>query len=196
MDHLLEHEGEAVPASGGSSGLTGTSSAMDVDEDEDADAAALGIGVGEGVEAKVRLRPVLAQRRRTVDRPLARNRASSVRFVARRFGIPPWRISTLRRAGTISLRKVQKRCVVRVRDVVVLIVSLSADVDVGARRSNRSRKTKSEKSSPSCAPRWLRNVRSRQRRTPRKQRKTQSSGVSRTRWVNQSPWIPRAHLVA
>ena len=63
MDHLLEHEGEAVPASGGGSGSGPASgstagAAMEVDEDEDADAAALGIGVTEGVEAKVRLRLV------------------------------------------------------------------------------------------------------------------------------------------
>jgi len=50
MDHLLQHEGEAVPASGGGGGSG--AAAIDVDDDEDADAAALGIGATEGVEAK------------------------------------------------------------------------------------------------------------------------------------------------
>ena len=68
MDHLLEHEGEVVPASGGGAGTSESSTGqdgapMDVD-DEDADAAALGIGVGEGVEAKVRLQRALWYMRR------------------------------------------------------------------------------------------------------------------------------------
>ena len=122
MDHLLEHEGEAVPASGGGSGSGPASgstagAAMDVDDDEDADAAALGIGVTEGVEAKVRFTPLIPSSESFVYREFtprtSHDRASNVRSVARRSGIPPWRISTPRRAGTISLRKVQKRCVVR-----------------------------------------------------------------------------------
>jgi len=56
MDHLLEHEGEAVPTSGSSGGGTTTSTGastqvVDVDDDEDAEAAALGIGTTD-VEAK------------------------------------------------------------------------------------------------------------------------------------------------
>ncbi|KAI9570862.1 ubiquitin-related domain-containing protein [Boletus coccyginus] len=54
MDHLLEHEGEAVPASGDAPSTGGVVPInVDVDDDEDADAAALGIGAGPGdVEAK------------------------------------------------------------------------------------------------------------------------------------------------
>ncbi|KAF8141421.1 ubiquitin-related domain-containing protein [Boletus edulis] len=49
MDHLLAHEGEAVPASGG--GSTAGASTTGVDEDEEADVAELGINAG-GAEAK------------------------------------------------------------------------------------------------------------------------------------------------
>jgi hypothetical protein len=68
MDHLIEHEGESIPADGGASAATAKSSqpdVMDVDEDEDAEAlrAALNLSKGgtsetagtgaEGAEAKV-----------------------------------------------------------------------------------------------------------------------------------------------
>jgi len=124
MDHLLEHEGEAVPAagdvpSGASSTGGGVPIVVDVEDDEDADAAALGIGAGPGdVEAKVRLSSHRCLFRRSLilchRHHHARNRASNVRSVTRRSGIPPWRISTPRRAGMISLRKVQTRYVVPV----------------------------------------------------------------------------------
>lgn len=60
MDHLLEHEGEAIPTSGGGPDLGASSTGaapMDMDEDEEATATALGI-TGEGAEAKVRTRVV------------------------------------------------------------------------------------------------------------------------------------------
>ncbi|KAG6381781.1 ubiquitin-related domain-containing protein [Boletus reticuloceps] len=49
MDHLLAHEGEAVPTSGGDPAVG--ASTTGVDEDEEADVAELGINAG-GVEAK------------------------------------------------------------------------------------------------------------------------------------------------
>ncbi|KAH0836830.1 ubiquitin-related domain-containing protein [Lanmaoa asiatica] len=54
MDHLLEHEGEAVPASSAGAGASSTGAdVIDEDEDEDGDAmAALGIAAAGDVEAK------------------------------------------------------------------------------------------------------------------------------------------------
>lgn len=61
MDHILEHEGEAVPDLSGVSEQAGSRSApMDVDEDdEDAEALkSLGALKGEAVEAKVTFSPM------------------------------------------------------------------------------------------------------------------------------------------
>lgn len=57
MDHLLEHEGNPVPASGAETMDVDADGDGDGDGDEDADAvAALGIAVAGDVEAKVRSR--------------------------------------------------------------------------------------------------------------------------------------------
>ena len=115
MDHLLEHESDAVPASGSGASSTSTGAggnAMDVDDDDD-DADVDGAGFGDGdVEAKVRhaflcgiVSPVALPHCSSVDR------ASNVRSATRRFEIPPWRTSMPKRAGTINSRKVQKRYV-------------------------------------------------------------------------------------
>ena len=103
MDHLLEHEGDAVPTSGSASTSAAVGDAIDVD-DEDTDAAALGIGAD--VEAKVRPRNPLS-----MSHPHSSDRASNVPSATRRFGTLPWPTFTPKRAGTINSRRVQKRYV-------------------------------------------------------------------------------------
>jgi hypothetical protein len=56
MDHILEHEGEAVPDLGAVTDSSGGArrDAMDIDDDEDADALrSLGVDANNAVEAKV-----------------------------------------------------------------------------------------------------------------------------------------------
>ena len=61
MDHILEHEGQAVPDLGGVSEQAAAQAPMDVDEDaEDAEALkSLGVLQGNAVEAKVCLHSMI-----------------------------------------------------------------------------------------------------------------------------------------
>lgn len=194
MDHLLEHEGESVPASDAGSG-SGTGVSSTGAEDEDEEAAAFGIAGAGDVEAKVRPthacgHPVLttlclsschshiwAQQsiKCSICNKTFRNTALA-NFHAEKSGHDQFEESTeeVRDGRPFPL-------------LVMYIDDVDAILTWG--RSNHSRKRRKTKSSPSCVPRWLRNVRSRRQRTPKKRWRTKRFGVSRARSVDETTSI-------